>query len=216
MASTIETATHDFGQPDSGCSRARFPADCPASQVPRRPAGALRPRQPQQMPSGHIQVDQTTGHEQPVGVLGQSTIADLYETKHTLEHMERMLNLRPYLRLGPVRRLIRLAQRPVPATLLVREILRLWCTSMDRLTLARVGRIAPDPRLVPVQQVRQRLAIMHVRRRRHHCMHQLGLAVDPDVRLHAEMVSRPRQLPPQPLAEPYVTLSRHSALVIQP
>ncbi|GAA0249747.1 hypothetical protein GCM10009086_01770 [Pseudomonas rhodesiae] len=42
------------------------------------------------------------------------------------------------------------------------------------------------------------------------------LIIDTDVRLHAEVVSRPRELPPQPLAEPYVTLSRHTAPVIQP
>ena len=40
--------------------------------------------------------------------------------------------------------------------------------------------------------------------------------IDANVRLHAEVVSRPLELPLQPLAEPYVTLPRHTAPVIQP
>src|SRR6266852_5857869 len=34
--------------------------------------------------------------------------------------------------------------------------------------------------------------------------------------LHPEVASRPRELPPQPLSDPYVTLSRHTAPIIQP
>jgi hypothetical protein len=43
-----------------------------------------------------------------------------------------------------------------------------------------------------------------------------AVGIHRNVRLHAEVVSRPQELPPQPLAEPYVTLSRHTAPVIQP
>ena len=107
-----------------------FSAVYPASRVPRT-AGALESRQTQQLPSGHIQIHQSTGHEQPVGILGQFAVAHLNETKHPLEHVERMLDLRPYLRLGPVYRLIRLSQLPVPAPLLVREILRLRCSVFE-------------------------------------------------------------------------------------
>src|SRR5664280_2500727 len=47
-------------------------------------------------------------------------------------------------------------------------------------------------------------------------MHHALLAVHADMRLQTEVASRPRELPPQPLSDPYVTLSRHTAPVIQP
>src|ERR1017187_3818831 len=47
-------------------------------------------------------------------------------------------------------------------------------------------------------------------------MHHTLFAVHPDMRLQTEVASRPRELPPRPLSEPYVTLSRHTAPVTQP
>src|ERR1035437_4742626 len=47
-------------------------------------------------------------------------------------------------------------------------------------------------------------------------MHDAFLAIDPDVRFHAEVASRPEEFHPQPLSDPYVTLSRHTAPIIQP
>src|SRR5664280_126348 len=56
----------------------------------------------------------------------------------------------------------------------------------------------------------------HAGRRSTHRMHDRLPAVHADVRPGSEVASRPRKLPPQPLSDPYVTLSRHTAPVIQP
>ena len=55
----------------------------------------------QQNPSGHVQIDQPTGHKQPVGVLVQPSVTNLAEAEDPLENQKWMLDLRPYLRLGP-------------------------------------------------------------------------------------------------------------------
>ena len=47
--------------------------------------------------------------------------------------------------------------------------------------------IAPHPRLIAVQHVWDRSAIMHIGGRSDHRVNNLGLAVDTDVRLHAEI-----------------------------
>src|ERR1035441_5713889 len=47
-------------------------------------------------------------------------------------------------------------------------------------------------------------------------MHHTRLAVHADMRLQPEVASRPRELPPQPLSDPYGTLSCHTAPAIQP
>ena len=58
--------------------------------------------------------------------------------------------------------------------------------------------------------------VVDIGRRADDGVHQARCGIRADVRLHAEVVSRPRELPPQPLAEPYVTLSRHTALAVRP
>lgn len=52
--------------------------------------------------------------------------------------------------------------------------------------------------------------------RRRTRMDPVGTPTFSVTQLPQDVVSRPRELPPQPLAEPYVTLSRHTAPVIQP
>src|SRR5205807_6758205 len=47
--------------------------------------------------------------------------------------------------------------------------------------------IAPHPRLFPMQQVRQRQRVRHVRRRGQDRVDELVLAVHPEVRLHPEI-----------------------------
>lgn len=64
---------------------------------------------------------------------------------------------------------------------------------LNHVTLSAVGRITPDPRLVPMQQLRQDLAVIHIG----HCgcdrmrMNQFGVAVDATMRLHAEVPRLP-------------------------
>src|ERR1035437_2294812 len=59
------------------------------------------------------------------------------------------------------------------------------------------------------------MLVCHAGRRSDHRMHHRLLAIHTDVRLGSEVASRPRELPPQPLSDPYVTLSRHTAPIIQ-
>jgi hypothetical protein len=66
-------------------------------------------------------------------------------------------------------------------------VLRLRRTLVDDVRPPAILLIAPHPRLLPVQQVGQNGRIRHVGRR-HQCgVSQLGLAVHPHVRLHAEV-----------------------------
>jgi hypothetical protein len=57
-----------------------------------------------------------------------------------------------------------------------------------------------------MQQMWQRMLVMHIGRGEHRAVHQPALAVHPDVQLRTEVVSRPEESHPEPLAEPYVTL----------
>jgi hypothetical protein len=47
-----------------------------------------------------------------------------------------------------------------------------------------------------MQQFRQRVLVMDIGWRDHSAVRQAALAVHPNMQLHAEMVSRPRDLPP--------------------
>lgn len=57
----------------------------------------------------------------------------------------------------------------------------------DRIALPLVGLIAPDSRLLAMQQVGQGIDIRHIRSRRQDRVDQLGLAVHADLRLHPEV-----------------------------
>ena len=81
---------------------------------------------------------------------------------------------------------------------------------------ASVARIAEGGLLFAVEQRARLRHITHVGSRADHRVDESRFGINTDVGLHSKMVSRPRELPPQPLAEPYVTLSRHTAPVIQP
>jgi hypothetical protein len=108
------------------------------------------------------------------------------------------------------------------------------CGAMSRLSLRRSpGRMATyhcDPwasmGLCTLGNPRRRRPPLHGRAERpclghvvdvglgaHHAVHEPGVPVHADVGLRAEVVSRPQDLPLQPLAEPDVTLSRHTASV---
>mgnify|MGYP003291099634 CR=1 FL=1 len=68
--------------------------------------------------------------------------------------------------------------------------------------------------LVAMQQLVHLAHIRLVCRRGDDRVCKTGVRVRADVYLHPEVVSRPRDLPSQSLAEPYVTVSRHTALVV--
>src|SRR4051812_34402142 len=129
-----------------------------------------------------------------------------------------MLDLGAHRGFSTIGLLIGIAERPVLVGALVGEVLGLGRKLLESLALllAPVGAIAIQPRLLAMQQVGQLVAVVHVTRGHAGAVYQAAVTVHPDVQLHAKVVSRPRQLPPQSLAEPYVTLSRHTAPVIQP
>lgn len=71
--------------------------------------------------------------------------------------------------------------------LLLREVA---CTSgvlADHFALASIGRVTPYPPLLSMQQVGERLAVVHVGCARHHRVNQLAATVHADVRFHAEV-----------------------------
>jgi len=57
----------------------------------------------------------------------------------------------------------------------------------DQFLLPSVASVAIDSPLATMQQVRQRVLVMHIRCARGHRVNQLGLAVDADVGLHPEV-----------------------------
>lgn len=179
--------TSTLRRPIFSGSGSRFAVALPEKRVTPRPVGALPHRLAQQVSPRQVQVHQTTGGEQPVGILVQPAIAGLHETEYPLEYMKRMLHPSPHPRLGTVPRPIPGRQWTIPAALVVGKILRLRRTGPDRLALTTVGRIPPEPRLLPVQQIRQQLAIVHIGRRGGHSVDHPVLAVHPDVRLYAEV-----------------------------
>lgn len=98
-----------------------------------------------------------------------------------------MLDLGAHPRSGPVLLTLPLGQRLVTAALLIREVAGLRRCLADELLLTGVGRVAIDPALIAVQQLRDRMLVMHVGRRGHHRVDQLCLAIHADVGLHAEI-----------------------------
>src|SRR5271169_1446099 len=101
-------------------------------------------------------------------------------------------------------------------TLRLVHILRSRSRLPDGFSLSLISTVAPHLALLPVQQVRQHVLVRHRSRRRAHRMHMALLGVHSDVCFQPEVASRPRELPPQPLSDPYVTLSRHTAPASQP
>ena len=58
----------------------------------------------QQLLANHKQIHQSTGGKHSVGVLHQSSVADLHKPELQFHHSKHVLDLRTYLRLGPVLR----------------------------------------------------------------------------------------------------------------
>ena len=121
----------------------------------RRNSGTLSLRCSQQSSAHHVQIDQAAVHEQASHVLIQAPVTHLGETEDPLENQKRMLSLRPHFRLRCVSGSVFIAQWAVAAAFLVGEVFRLGRLFPNRITLTGIGRIAPDARLLAVQQVTQ-------------------------------------------------------------
>jgi hypothetical protein len=101
--------------------------------------GILRPLQSQQAPAQHEQIGQGTSNKQPMGVLGNPAVAHFNETKHPLNHSDRVLAFGPHLGLIAVLRSLSCRERLVAARFLLREVARFRSNCPDRLGLPRVA-----------------------------------------------------------------------------
>jgi IS5 family transposase len=90
-------------------------------------------------------------------------------------------------RLGAVFRPLDLIDNTAVAVAAIGEIAGLGSMLPDHRPLSAVGLITPYPGLLPVQQFGQHRAVGDIGRRRHHGVDQLGAAVHPQMRLHAEI-----------------------------
>ncbi len=93
-----------------GAPKGRYSAGDPRYRAPRQISGARSLRGSQQRSSPHVQIHQSAGHEQPVGVLGPAPVTDLGETKEALEDQERVFEFGAYTRLVPIFRALTFRQ----------------------------------------------------------------------------------------------------------
>src|SRR5277367_5113822 len=141
----------------------------------------------EQSPSNHVQVGQRRRDLEPVQILRQTPVADLAKAEDVLDHAEYMLDLGSHSRLVAVLRLLDLVDLPAKAIALVSEVLGSRCMPVNEVRMTLIPLVAPDPRLGAVQQVGQRVAVLHIGGRGKYRMDQLRFAVHSDVRLHAEI-----------------------------
>ena len=141
----------------------------------------------QQMVSRHEQIGQRRHNEQAVAVFHHAAIVDLGKAKDALDDEKGVLHLGAHTRLPAVLLALTFSQPSIAKPLLIGEVTRLRCGPGDQRLLAGVGGVAIHPLLVAVQQLRERMFVVHVGRCRNNRMDQLGLTVHTDVRLHAEV-----------------------------
>src|SRR5581483_8173424 len=96
-----------------GSERAYFPV-----------LGALRPLKSQQSTTHHIQIRQSTGDEEPVGILHDAAVANLGETEHTLEDADGVLHACAHAGARAIEEALARREVAVAATALLREVLR--------------------------------------------------------------------------------------------
>lgn len=127
--------------------------------------------------------------KRPVGVLGESPMADLGKAPQALEDREGMLDLGADTRLATVRLLVGIRQRRIAVSPFVGEILGVRRQFLETLPLrlAPVGAVAVETGFVAMQQVRYLMAVMHVRRCDAGTMDQTGFAIRANMQLHAEV-----------------------------
>lgn len=102
-----------------------------------------------------------------------------------------MFDPRANLRLVAVFAALHLINDTRAAGALIREVARLGRFASNQFLLARVGAVALDAPLLPMQQMWQRMLVMHIGRGEHRAVHQPALAVHPDVQLRTEVPLRP-------------------------
>jgi len=100
--------------------------------------------------------------------------------------------LDPSAHLGsvPVLRAQGLVDLAVPAHALVGEVARLWRLGLDQRLLTGVGAVAVDAALVAMQQLGQRVLVVHVGRAHHGAVRKPRAAVHANVHLHPKVPLR--------------------------
>ena len=134
-----------------------------------------------------IQVCQSAGCEQPVGILLQAAIAHLSEPEFELDHADHMLDTRTHPGLLAVPGALGPIHNTAVPVAPIGAAARLGSLLFDNLALALIRLVAPDIALLAMQQVTKHRTVMHIRRRRYHGMDDLGAAVHAKMRLHAEV-----------------------------
>ncbi len=108
----------------------------------------------QQYSPRHVQIDQSAGDDETIGILGNSPVSDLAEAEDAFQDQQRMLALGPDFRLGTVLRPLFGTQRLMPMALVVGEVLRVRRHLADGFGLPGVRRVTPHPRFIPMQEIR--------------------------------------------------------------
>src|SRR5690606_23029998 len=100
---------------------------------------------------------------------------------------ELMFDLGPDAGLVAVPCAFLVSQFPVAATLGLSEVPGVRRTVGDSFLLASVGRITPNRRLLPMQEIRQYPGVVHIGRGRNHRVDKFRAAVDTNMGFHAEV-----------------------------
>lgn len=150
-------------------------------------SGGLVLRQGSLPSPGEVQIGQRTENKQCVGVFGKATVADLGNPEDTLHDPKDMLGLRADFRLGTIAQPVGIRQRFMPAGFCLGKILCSGYAALNHIALAGIGRVTPDAYLISVQQLFQYPRVMDIGGRRRYRVYDLGLAVDANVSLHAEV-----------------------------
>lgn len=160
----------------------------------RRPSARPHPRSPtcpldsrQQTPARHVQIRQVARDEESIGIFRQPAVVDCGPLKDLLDHQEHMFDFGTDFRLGAVAGWRCLAQRPMAMGFRLDEALGTASVLPDRVALPAIGRIASHASLLPMQQLRQHLTVMHIRRGGRHEVDQFGPTVYPNMSSHAEV-----------------------------
>ncbi len=115
--------------------------------------------------ANHIQIGERRGDQQPLGILGRAVVADIRESEDALDDADDVFHLGPYVGFGAVLRpRPRIEAAAIPDSA-VGEVLRLRGHLAKKGRLALLSPIAPDLRLVAMQEARQDRTVGHVGRR---------------------------------------------------
>src|SRR5687768_6767726 len=117
----------------------------------------------QQASSQQVQVGEREGSEQSARVLGQAAVAHLGKTPQALDHMKDVLAARPGPRSQPVDRALMFGERPARSAA-VDAIADAGGHGALPVPLVPVGLIAKHLALLPMQQLPDLGAVMHVGR----------------------------------------------------